>query len=183
MNAVAAAAGSSCRFSVFGPFGDESPEQSALLRLMEPQSQPDPIPAEHTNLLKLPRDNVQLPTSFDWREHGAVTPVYNQGSAGTCWAFSTTENIEGQYFLAGNTLTSLSVEQLVDCDSNNCGGASLPMDSGGVEFRVGCFGSSLLDCLLPSFLFPPPRPRPARPFILQRSFQCSVVGPIVPISG
>lgn len=30
-------------------------------------------------------------------------------------------NIEGQWFLAGNTLTSLSEEFLVDCDSNNCG--------------------------------------------------------------
>eukprot|EP01083_Nonionella_stella_P244986 852131_1 len=62
-----------------------------------------------------------IPSAYDWRNYSVITPIKNQYSCGSCWSFSTTGNLEGQWALNGNTLTSLSEEFLVDCDNLDCG--------------------------------------------------------------
>ncbi|KAF6176171.1 hypothetical protein GIB67_023462 [Kingdonia uniflora] len=59
-----------------------------------------------------------LPESVDWRTKGAVAPVKDQGSCGSCWAFSTIAAVEGVNKIVTDDLISLSEQELVDCDTS-----------------------------------------------------------------
>jgi C1A family cysteine protease len=85
---------------------------------------------------------VSVPASVDWRTQGAVTPVKNQQSCGSCWSFSTTGALEGIYAIKRANLVSFSEQQLVDCDYIRSGGTSLGCNGGDMQSAMEWIGKN-----------------------------------------
>jgi len=66
-----------------------------------------------------------LPTDVDWRTKDVVSPVKDQGSCGSCWAFAATATVESHVALESGLLYDLSVERTAFCSPNpeHCGGS------------------------------------------------------------
>merc|ERR1719352_1556423 len=113
-----AIADASATYGHLSPFADWSVEEFNARNTLQPA--PEVLDAAVLPAL----DTSNLPESFDWRDQGAVTPVKNQGTCGSCWAFATVAGIEGANFVATKSLVSLSEQELVDCDKKDggCGG-------------------------------------------------------------
>eukprot|EP00727_Mastigamoeba_balamuthi_P008862 m51a1_g4599 hypothetical protein (330) ;mRNA; f:226031-227449 len=100
--------------ALFGisPFADltEDEFRSIYLRPMYHREKLERMPV---------KPNGDLPDNHDWRQAtnpARVAPVKNQGSCGSCWAFSTVAHLENLAAEASNKLVTLSEQQLVDCD-------------------------------------------------------------------
>jgi C1A family cysteine protease len=65
-----------------------------------------------------------LPDAFNWCDSGGCTPVKNQGSCGSCWAFGTVGPLECNIKIEDGVTVDLSEQWLVSCNSDGwgCGG-------------------------------------------------------------
>ena len=80
------------------------------------------------------------PDSYDWRDGVRVGPVKDQGSCGSCWAFSTVANLEGLWAEKKGEYLAFSEQLLVDCDTldSGCNGGLMEyafewLESNGME--------------------------------------------------
>lgn len=101
-------------------FSDLSAEEFRALRLSAMKMNPE---TGRAGSKLAPVSVGDIPASFDWRDHGVLTPVKDQSSCGSCWAESAVENIESVVFIHGQNRTgsptALSVEQLIECDPHD----------------------------------------------------------------
>jgi C1A family cysteine protease len=80
-------------------------------------------------------------TAYDWRQHNGVTPVTDQRSCGSCWAFAAVAQLESHTLIFDERLEDLSEQQVVDCNpwGGSCSGGWVP---GALELFMdpGCEG-------------------------------------------
>ena len=58
----------------------------------------------------------ELPSAFDWRDLGGVTPIRNQHTCGSCWAFATVGAMESAIAIRTGQYLDLSEQFLVSCN-------------------------------------------------------------------
>ncbi len=79
----------------------------------------EPAPLPDSNL-------TALDPYLDWRNYNGynyVTPIKNQGSCGSCWAFSSTAAIESKILINKGVSVNLSEQVLVSCSgAGSCSG-------------------------------------------------------------
>ena len=61
--------------------------------------------------------------SFDWRLNGKVSPVKDQYSCGSCWAFGALSAYEASYAIHNNVIIDTSEQHALECSgAGSCGG-------------------------------------------------------------
>ena len=78
---------------------------------------PPPLDLSHVDQFPLEGYEIlsALPDSFDWRDYGEVSPVKNQKSCGTCWAFGTTSVLESAVLMGEDLAYDFSEQSVALC--------------------------------------------------------------------
>ena len=65
-----------------------------------------------------------VPSSFSWLDRNGVTPIKDQASCGSCWAFGSVAPFESDILISDGNVVDLSEQYLVSCnlDGWGCGG-------------------------------------------------------------
>jgi C1A family cysteine protease len=129
--------------------GGEPPFAEAPKRL-EPQGKPPVIDGHGTGYIPppmdlshltgqtlpktLPKGYVGQPSSFDWRTSGNVTPVKDQGSCGSCWAFASIGNIESKMLIDIPYTYDFSENSVKECNYQRLHGLGATCSTGGNYF-------------------------------------------------
>lgn len=72
---------------------------------------------------------ANVPNKLDWSQQGGITAIKDQGSCGSCWAFSAVSGVESGLFMATGSLPApLSTQQVISCDKADGG-----CDGGDIE--------------------------------------------------
>ncbi len=65
--------------------------------------------------------SLSLPSYFNWCDQGGCTPIKNQGSCGSCWAFATVGPLESNIKIKDGVTVDLSEQWLVSCNREGWG--------------------------------------------------------------
>jgi len=91
---------------------------------------------------------VTFPPVFDWREMNGVTPVKDQGSCGSCWAFSALAALESMIRIYHGVEEDLSEQQILSCRTPGYG-----CQGGWMEWAYEVFQNpgSVRECCMPYY--------------------------------
>lgn len=83
---------------------------------------------------------------FDWRAEGCVTPVRNQASCGSCWAFAAVAQLESHVSVYDGVFLDLSEQQTIDCNiyESDCDGGY-----GSAAYQIFMTNGAVLESCIP----------------------------------
>jgi C1A family cysteine protease len=106
-----------------------APQPDAVTRMIESRGfiPPSFSRAHVTGAVASTKDGTRdLPAAYDARSAGHVSPVKNQSTCGSCYAFGTAADLESRLLVDGQGLFDISENHIKECNYQNasCGGGN-----------------------------------------------------------